>query len=216
MPKPLLACPFCRELFTVGETDGTCPDCGLPLRRLEDLPPSHEAQIEDLAEAQPTSPEDELLPATYLGRGRGAMVVLALLGLACFLLPWVHLVSPYTETISGFGLARRGAGYLWAGAAAWFVTIPLVASRRTIRQLRGVRLISAGFAAVTSIEVAMLALLPTRQSRYVAFEYDWAIGLYLSLIPSWLGVYVGARLGGRVGPAPASVQPRASGSHTLH
>src|SRR4051812_39510676 len=46
----LVACPFCRELFPVGEA-GSCPECGLDLTALSNLPPSHDAEA-----LEPTPP----------------------------------------------------------------------------------------------------------------------------------------------------------------
>ena len=42
----LLACPFCREMFEVGESKA-CPVCGVPLVAFEKLPASDEALSED-------------------------------------------------------------------------------------------------------------------------------------------------------------------------
>ncbi len=115
-----------------------------------------------------------------------------------FFLPWVHVSSPYSQAFSGFELAVRGAAWLWGGAAAWFVLIPLVASRRTIIQMRGVRAISILFAAMTAAEVVMLIALPPRQNEYVTFEYAFGWGLYASACLSIAGTWFAARLGGRL------------------
>jgi len=122
----------------------------------------------------------------------------AAMGLAAFFSPWIELVSPYTESVSGFGLAARGAAWLWGGAVAWFVLIPLVLSRRTVRQMRGVRAISILFAAMTAAEVLMLVALPPRPNHYVAFEYAFGWGLYLSAALSVVGTWFAARFGGRL------------------
>lgn len=208
---PLLACPFCRELFAKGETDGTCPECGVRLESLENLPPSLEALAEQAEAGEAVAVEDRPLAWNHLGRGRGALVAVATAGLVAFFLPWVHVASPYTETFSGFALAARRAPWLWGGAAAWFVLIPLVVSRRTIAQMRGVRAISIVFAAMTAVEAAMLLALPPRQHEYVTFEYGFGWGLYLSAALSAAGVWFAAQLGGRVDDVKALPYTDAAG-----
>jgi hypothetical protein len=198
VPPPLLACPFCRELYSKGETDGACPECGVKLEPLDQLPPSLQALAEDAETGELVAAEDRPLPWKHLGRGRGGLLAVAVAGIIAFFLPWVELVSPYTQSISGFGMAARGASWLWGGAAAWFVLIPLVVSRRTIRQMRGVRAISILFAAMTAAEILMLLLMPPKQHHHVTFEYSFAWGLYLSALLSVVGAWFAARLGGRV------------------
>src|SRR4030088_2757356 len=77
----LIACPFCREMFEEGEAT-LCPVCGVALTPFEKLPPSHDATSDD--DGAPLAPESELLPATYMGRGKGVIAVLGLVGLALF------------------------------------------------------------------------------------------------------------------------------------
>jgi hypothetical protein len=102
----LLACPFCRELFQEGERD-RCPVCGVALVAWGKLPPSHETVDED---GSPLEPEREILPPTYLGRGRGVLAGLAFAGLIAFFLPWVELTMPDVVAFSGFSLAQRLGG----------------------------------------------------------------------------------------------------------
>ena len=49
------------------------PVCGVSLVAFEKLPVSAEALADD---GIPVEPEDELVPRTYLGRGRGPLVLL--------------------------------------------------------------------------------------------------------------------------------------------
>ena len=159
----LLACPFCREMFA--EDEGTtCPQCDIPLERMEKLPPSLEAMAEAVEDGDLQRPEERTLPFWYYARGRGALLVLAVLGLALFFAPWVAMSKPHDVLISAYDLARTRAGWLWGGAVGWFIMIPLVASRRSMLQMRGVRIITAMFAAMTLIEIIMLLSLPP-QSR---------------------------------------------------
>src|SRR5580692_8956156 len=78
--RMLLACPFCRELFDRRE-EKSCAVCGVALVPMERLPPSSEVATED---GIPDAPEYQPLPVTYLGRGRGALAALALLGVVAF------------------------------------------------------------------------------------------------------------------------------------
>jgi hypothetical protein len=219
----LLACRFCRQLFTEGEAVD-CPDCGIRLEPLEQLPPSFDALAEHLEHAQATPPQHRMLPLRYLGRGRGALLLLSLLGLACFFAPWVVMTKPETSVMSGFDLARGRVGWLWGGAVGWFVMLPLVLSRRTIHRMRGVRVITALFASLTLAEVSMLVLQAPVPGRHTVLEFSWGWGLWASGIVSLLGVFFGARLGGRLDDIEAlpwagpdrPLRAEASHGHDLH
>lgn len=199
----LLACPFCRELFPDSEAD-RCPECGVILQPLERLPPSLDALQDEVDEGQLVAPEDRTLPLSYLRRGRGILLVLAVLGLVAFFMPWVIMRAPEARVYSGFDLARGRAGWLWGGAIGWFILIPLVITRRTIHRLRGVRIVSAAFAVMTFGEVAVLLSLPPHaNSPYLYVDFSWAWGLYASGVISLLGTLFAARLGGRLDDLPA-------------
>jgi hypothetical protein len=205
--QELFACPFCRELFTPVEGP-RCPQCDVELVPLRRLPPSLDVLSDQAARGEPVSPEDVRLPLTFWRRGRGALFALSCAGLALFFSPWVEITSPRTVTLSGFDLARGTAGWLWGGALGYFLLVPLVLSRRSVWQLRGARVIATVFAAMTLVEVAMLALVPPAQHRLVkvVFELDW--GLYASGLVSVLATAISVRLGGGLrdmrdlGPAP--------------
>lgn len=219
----LLACPFCRELFSEDETR-RCPQCDVNLQPMDELPPSLEQLHQEALEGEITPPEDRRLPWTYLGRSRGALILLAVLGLVAFFLPWVVMRKPEIGTYSGFDLARGRAGWLWGGAVGWFVMIPLVATRRTIHRMRGVRIITALFAALTLGEVGMLVSLPPTSSRFVPVDFSWGWGLYLSAIIAALGVIFAARFGGKLDNLPTLPWEKSDGAvgsgssegHTLH
>lgn len=217
----LVACPFCRELFAAGETDGSCPHCGLRLVPLASLPPSAEGLAEAEARGERLAAEDQPLPWWSLTRGRGLLLVLALGGLVAFTLPWVEITSPHRESLSGLLLARRGSPWLWAGATGWFVSIPLLLSRRTVRQMCGVSGVLALFAVLTAAEVAVLVALPPRGHPLVRYEYAWGLGLYLSGLLGLLGAGVGLRFGagpprGPVFPPPPASSERAPDDAPLH
>src|SRR5579859_4289838 len=79
---PLSSCPFCREMFPAGERQ-RCPVCGVHLVATDTLAPSDDAYSED---GLPRQPEWEPLGPLFLGRGRGALALLALCGIVAFFL----------------------------------------------------------------------------------------------------------------------------------
>jgi len=203
----LLACRFCRQIFPSGETDGTCPDCGVRLEPLEKLPPSLDALAEEVP-VQPVPPDDRRLPWTHIGRGRAVLTLLALLGLATFFMPWIRLHSPVDDSWTGFQLARHRLGWMWGGAVGWFVMLPLVLSRRSVRQMRGVRVILCVFAAMTLVEVIVLVSVSPGAGRLVTPDFSWGAGLYRSALASAAGVWVGARFGGPTETGQTAAEPR--------
>lgn len=192
----LLACPFCRELFAVGEAS-ECEHCGVGLVPMDKLPPSREALAEAAARGELTPPEYQDLPWNYWGRGRGPLLLLAGVGLALFFAPWVSITSPSDAILSGFDLAHARAGWLWGGAVGWFLLMPLVFTRRSVVQLRGVRVIAATFALMTLAETSMMLILRPSQNPYVRTVYEYAWGLYASGAVSALATFFAVRLGGR-------------------
>ncbi len=206
----LLACPFCRELFEASEAE-RCPDCDIPLSALDRLPPSLDVVEEQAAEWERNPPEDQARPWLDLSHGRGWLLGIAVCSLLCFsLAPWVDMTSPTTATRSGYSLARGAIGWLWGGAVAWLVSVALVLSRRTLRQMRGIRPILMLFAAMTASEIVMLVWLSPRNSGQVRYVYEWGWGLYASLGLSLAGVVAALRFGGPPvsgAPPPEGPQP---------
>ncbi len=220
----LVGCPFCRELFTEGESQ-SCPVCGVPLAPVGKLPLSYEAKVALAQELAEVPPEDRTVPFTYYRRGRGALLVVAVLGLAAFFLPWVNLHRPDEIVLRGYDLARARGTWFFGCAIGWFVMIPLVLTRRTVYKMRGVRIITAMFAALSVVESSELLLRPPHGSRFVPLSFDWGWGLYATLVLGLVGVVLGARFGGRVDdidarellPAPlAALSPEESDDRTLH
>jgi hypothetical protein len=197
----LLICPFCRAFFPAGETQ-TCPDCELPL-----VPAGRLARSAEAAPDSELDPLDRPAPFWSGGRGRGALALVAALGLLAFWLPWVVVTSPYQGTLSGFDLARGGSSWLWGGATGWLVLIPLALTRRTPRQMRGVRAVATAFAALTAIEAVVLWTLSPTTHPLVPFRYSWGYGLYASALWSALGVGASLRLGGGTAPVAANPGP---------
>jgi hypothetical protein len=188
----LLACPFCRELFGKGEHDG-CPVCGVSLVALDKLPLSNDA----LQEETPPEPETEALPATYLGRGRGPLAVLAVLGLVAFFLPWIQITMPDVLALTGCALARR-LGWAWSSGAAWFILVPTILSRRSIVQMRGARVAVAFLAAVPGMTAAVLLTRPPHGAHGVPLRFTFAPALYATLGLSVVAVGFAAIFGGRL------------------
>jgi hypothetical protein len=188
----LLACPFCRELFQQGERD-KCAVCGVGLVAFDKLPPSAEALEED---GLPLEPEREVLPATYLGRGRGLLAGLAIVGIIAFFLPWVELTMPEILALSGFALAQR-LGWAWGAGVAWFILVPTVLSRRSILQLRGARVAAGFLAAVPGTTVAVLLARPPHGAHGVPVHFTFGPALYATLGLSILALAAAALLGGR-------------------
>lgn len=199
----LLACPFCRELFDERETS-RCPQCDIPLVSMERLPPPPEELADEDRPFVP--PEFRRLSPWHWQNGRGALVLLALLGGALFFAPWVNLTRVDEVTLRGFDLARGNVPWLWGGALGWFLLVPLVASRRRLVELWGIRVIAATFAAMTLLEVGMLLLRPPRDHSYFAYGVEYAWGLYLSGVVSLAAIGVALRLGGP--PPRVDARPR--------
>jgi hypothetical protein len=206
----LIACPFCHELFVKGEAK-ECPACGLGLTDLSKLALSQDAKAEDDF-GIPTPPHLLPLPWLDLRRGKGILVMGAVLGLVAFFSPWVHMTSPETRLLSGAELARR-SGWIWGSGVAWFVLLPMALTRRTIDKMRGARVAATFLSAVPVLTCTILWLMPPR-ARYVPLRFDWAWGLYATWILGVVAMVTSVRLGGKLSlpEVPPSALPR----RTLH
>ncbi len=190
MPQ-LLACPFCREIFRSDEAERLCPGCGLEL-----LPLSKVASGEDvLDEGLPETTPDPLLPWYSWRHGRGPLALTALLSIGTFFAPWIELIHPEHRMLSGFALARASAPWLWASPVAWFVMVPLVLTRRTRGELRGVRFICTIFVGLSLVDLILLALIPASRSGRVPIAFIWASGYWCSTALSAAGLVLALRLG---------------------
>ncbi len=195
----LLACPFCREMFPVGETK-VCPSCGLKLEQMSRLPPSYEASLEP---DWPEKPEYEPLGWLYWRRGRLALLVAAALGMTAFFLPWIHETTPEIMTLTGFQMARR-LGWMWACAVSWGVLIPTVLSRRSVAGMRGARVAVALFCAIPLVTALVLLIRPPAPPpnlRY-PFAFHFGAGLWATLAVSLAALPFAVRFGGKLDDLP--------------
>ncbi|MBI4702038.1 MAG: hypothetical protein HY744_12945 [Deltaproteobacteria bacterium] len=208
--EPLLACPFCRQLFPRGEAT-QCPDCGVDLEPMSRLPPSAEAQAQDPALDVP--PELELLPWTFVGRGRGLLLLIAAAGIAVFFAPWLHETAPELRTLSGFAFARR-LYWLWAAGVGWAVMLALVASRRTVYHMRGARVAVGLLAAVVLATAVLRALLVPESTVLRPVRIEWGWGLYAAGLLAAAALLAAPRFGGSLIDMPT--RQRRRGDETLH
>lgn len=221
MSNGLLACPFCRELYASEEAE-VCPNCDMVLRPLADLPPSFEVREAQAAEWEKTPPEDRTLPWTYAGRGRGALALISLLGLASVFGPWIELTKPSLLTLTGFSLMQT-RGFWFGGAfVCWIVMFPLVLSRRTINSMRGVRAVLCLFAATPPCQ-ALLLYLNAPTSTLVPVAYTWGFGFYANALFGLVALPFALRFGGSLenlaadfGKSPPDRDLETSAGQTLH
>jgi hypothetical protein len=199
----IYACPFCRQLFAQTEAH-QCPDCGLALRPLHELPPSLDAeQIEPPA---PVPVEYELRPWSYLGRGRGWLLAASVAGIALLFTPWLREQAPSSRHWSGYEFARE-LPWLWAIPVAWFILFALVLSRRTVYHMRGARL-AVGLLAMMALATSLLRIaLRPESGPYLTRSYEWGWGLYASAVLALGTMGLAFRFGGKaadVAPAQRS------------
>jgi hypothetical protein len=208
-PVALFACPFCRDMFEKGEA-AACPVCGVPLVAFEKLTASEEALAED---GTPIAPEHEVLPQTYIGRGRGALAALAAAGMVAFFLPWIRETMPDIVDYSGLGIAMK-SGWAWGAGVAWFILAPTVLSRRTIMQMRGARLAATFLASFPGMTAAILLARPPHGSYHVPLHFTYGAGLYATLALSVAAMAFGLLFGGPLDEI--RVQHGTSRGQTVH
>ncbi|HEU4409200.1 MAG TPA: hypothetical protein VFS43_28335 [Polyangiaceae bacterium] len=202
--RGLVACPFCRELFPVGERKH-CPFCEVDLVRSSRLPPADPALSDDESAPPPPGPDERRLPWWSPAHGRGPLALVALAGLVAFGLPWVRLDAPERAVFTGVEVAQR-TGLAWAAAVAWFTLLPLVLSRRSARAMRGVRLIAAVLAAIPALIAGSLLLNPPAAAQVrgvvVPLRFTWGVGLDATLALGLIAAALAALAFGRVPPLP--------------
>jgi hypothetical protein len=195
-------------MFEKGEAS-SCPVCGMSLVAFEKLPPSYEAATED---GVPIQPLHEPLPATYMRRGRGALGILGLIGLALFFFPWIHVKVPDIFMMSGWQLGRA-LGWAYGGGVAWMVLVPTVLSRRSLAQMYGARVAAAFLAAIPGLEVLILKFFPPRTLYFtLGFDFTWAF--WGTLVVSVIAIFFAVRLGGKM--EDVEVRRGTSTGHIVH
>jgi hypothetical protein len=174
------------------------------------LPLSDDALSEDGVTRQP---EWDLLPFTYIRRGRGPLLLLAIAGLVAFFLPWVKETVPDIVSFSGFALARR-LGWAWGAGVGWFVLLPVVLTRRTIMHMRGARVAVCFLSAVPGVTAALL-LTHAPHPRYgIPLRFSFETGLFATIACSVVAVALGLFFGGRVDDI--AVQRGTSAGQVVH
>jgi len=209
----LIACPFCHELFARGEAK-ECPACGLTLTDLGKVSLSIDAQAEADDFGIPTQPHLEQFSWFELKRGRGILLIGAILGFIAFFAPWVNMTSPEIRLLSGADLARR-SGWVWGAGVAWFTLFPMTMSRRSIDQLRGARVAAAFLSFVPVLTTSILWLLPPH-ARYVPIQFVWGWGFYATWGLGLAATIVSILLGGRIDDIRVSRGSLAGRAPTLH
>jgi hypothetical protein len=218
--EDLRACPFCRELFVHDEGD-VCPECGIPVRDIADLPPSPDAErlIHEEVGARPqghTVPQAEPLKWSDLSRGRGPLLVLALLGLAAFYLPWAEFTAPENVTYTAAELARKEK-FFWSAFTAWMVLFPAVASRRTILKMIGGRPAIVMLSAMPAVWCAFLMSRPAHKViKGITIEYHWGPGFWATVALSLTATLIALRFGGRLDEPRAAARHGSSAGETVH
>jgi hypothetical protein len=207
----LVACPFCRQMFELGEARA-CPECGLALEDITKLPPTA-ASLDDDEPFEEVPPEMEQLPWSYLGRGRGALTFISLLGLGAFFLPWMKETVPELRQWTGLQFAER-LSWMWGPFVSWFVTVPLVLSRRTIHAMRGARFAVGLMATIVIMTVIMRIAVVPESSRFRPMRFEWSYGLYATFVLGIAALLCAVRFGGSRVDLPTSQMRR--GVETLH
>lgn len=179
-----------------------CPDCGVELLPFHAVQPSAEAQLERDALLEQVPREHRRLPFWSLRHKKGVLLACALLGLATYALPWFAQTSPETRVLTGYQLARHFVGWLWGGAIGWFILLPLVLTRRSIVELRGVRLISAVFASMTALEILVFVNMTASRQHHVLVQFAWEWGIWASCFVSAVGTCAAVMLGGPLPDPP--------------
>lgn len=208
--RTLVACPFCREMFEPGERK-RCPECDIPLARLEDLP---KTQVVGDEVEEDLPPDEEILPWTYLGRFRGALILLSVVGIGAFFLPWATMLAPEHRTLGGHDFAHY-LGWMWAPLVSWLVLLPLVLSRRSVYKMRGARLAVAFLSAMVVMTVAVRVVFPPRGTALDPVNLEWRSGIWLTLALGIAGLALASRFGGRIDDLTTKKQRRPSGD-VLH
>lgn len=198
-------------MFARGEVSH-CPECGVAVQPLAELPPSTDAA--SLDPPNEALPEHELYGWAYAGRGRGPLLLIALLGMLVFLFaPWLAESAPEIVVLTGLQFARA-LPWLWAAGVGWVVLFALVLSRRTIAQMHGARLAVALMALMVLSAVALRLAIPVPAQRLLPRRFHWGWGLYAAGFLALTALFYAWRFGGGLTDMPTRRQR--DGDETLH
>jgi len=198
-------------MFELGEARA-CPECGLALEDIAKLPPPT-ASLDDDEPFEVLPPELEQLPWSYMGRGRGVLTAVAVLGLGAFFLPWMQESAPELRVWTGLRFAER-LSWMWAPFVSWFVLVPLVLSRRSIHAMRGARFAVALMALIVVMTVIMRVTIVPQSSRLLPVRFEWSYGLWVTLALGIVALVFAVRFGGSSVDMSSTRTRR--GGETLH
>jgi bacteriorhodopsin len=128
-------------------------------------------------------------------------------------LPWMKETVPELRQWTGLQFAER-LSWMWAPFVSWFVTVPLVLSRRTIHAMRGARFAIGLMATIVIMTVVMRIVVVPESSRFRPMRFEWSYGLYATLVLGIAALLCAVRFGGSRVDLPTSQMRR--GSETLH
>jgi len=172
---PLLFCPFCRECF---EGEELCPDHELALVPFVELP--KRLDVDD------TPADDERLAMYDFRYGRGGLFGASLMGLVGFVLPMVTTASTEDTVVStGMEVASRVAPNLFVIPAISLGIVSILFRRRTLRAMRGARVVVPAMASVGIFSLAYTLY----RIREGAVQLSEQLGVSVSIEPD-AGVWV--------------------------
>ena len=205
----VLFCPFCREAFE-GETQ--CPEHDLALVPFEQLPGT--ARSDDLPR------DDQPLTMFDLRFGRGLVGAGALLAFVGFLCPIGEITAAGERLlVTGPSIAVTHAPTLWVVPGIGLAAFALLAMRRTLTQMRAIRLVVPllAWGVPMSVWSALRKLDRWAEAMAVGDEravahYSW--GLVVLGAATLLLMLGGLRLGVTKAPKvlPHGAEPDAGGS----
>jgi hypothetical protein len=185
----VLFCPFCRESFEGLER---CPEHELSLVPFSKLAPDP-SEIRRLSQVD----EDQLLGPFELRFGRAYVALGALANLLALPLELIRLPSGKSYS-TVFVAAARPA--LWTLALVTFTLLFVLQRRRTVRALRGMRVLVPLLACVSPATVLWeLQRLRGGAAAWLTRGEPFELGpaLYVALAGAVLTAFGGARLGVR-------------------
>lgn len=94
---------------------------------------------------------------------------------------------------TGAELAAR-LGWIWGAPVAWFVLLPLVASRRSVGALRGAWFSVMMLGAIASTVSLVRVIFPPSRPLHIPLSYAWGWGLWANAALGIIACALGWRL----------------------